>query len=294
MRFDYYPKDIEYYRKAIMNSLKFEERVVEPKFLYDVGQTVLLQDTFSYVYQSPIWNAAFATVVRRHCCGIIPQQWYYLLHPHGKIDLFKEDEIAQCCKSSFLQGETLEHMEKKLKISPLTVQRAIELMEMVGCRYDDNSDIQGHGAVIRYGRCTVFIDSTGLTVRIRTKENKLNNNSLRFYHDYRAGMDFLLNETWAERYKIIQLTDGIRFIRVQITGEFKNDENVFIDDDPELTLKLYLCNVFEFKPMVSYSINPQHVDLARGFLLGTTPPEVALEYFCEFIPQVHQFAYEEK
>lgn len=169
------------------------------------------------------------------------------------------------------------------KGNPL-VQRFMDAMEIVGAR-PDKSEISEQGNVHLSYAGTKYIVKPGV-IAVCGHHGAV----VKEYgpHDF----CHMMNKAWKDTglFSVFSQTisfpnDVTRWARVLIRAGYLHQH------DLRQKLKLQLWDAFKANPINVYSFNPDHIAIARGYLLGDTPAEVVLEYLCEVCPQINEFVY---
>jgi len=170
------------------------------------------------------------------------------------------------------------------KGNPL-VQRFMDAMEIVGAR-PDKAEISEQGNVHLSYAGTKYIVKPGVIAVCGhhgavVKEYKPDE----FCH--------MMNKIWKKpdlfcyRYSPLNIPHR--------TGDYLNvsiEARYLHQHDLRQRLIVDLMSMDSSKSLgKAYSTNPDHIAIARGYLLGDTPAEVVLEYLCEVCPQINEFVY---
>jgi len=168
------------------------------------------------------------------------------------------------------------------KGNPL-VQRFMDAMEIVGAR-PDKAEVSEQGNVHLSYAGTKYIVKPGLVAVCGhhgavVKEYKPDE----FCH--------MMNQVWkVDLFNPFQgmmflPSEDSRWVKIRIEAKYHQP------DDIRQKLVVDITTFFDGRPKIAYSVNPDHIAIARGYLLGDTPAEVVLEYLCEVCPQINEFVY---
>lgn len=168
------------------------------------------------------------------------------------------------------------------KGNPL-VQRFLDAMEIVGAR-PDKAEISEQGNVhLIYGGKRFVIKGDQIGIGYLSGGNTIYHNAEIFNQ--------VANWIWErgllgeyDKILTVPVLNNKRLsleIKARYSPEGKLDQMLIVEMNASM----------DTLPRRAHSTNPNHIALARGYLLGDTPAEVALEYLCEVCPQIQDFVY---